>query len=64
MRDPNRIEKVVQLLNCFWHKDECADMRFWQMLSYLGGKIFDETKCQDFFFLEDDEFENFFEENT
>lgn len=58
-RDPNRIDKVLALLRRFWQKDECVDMRFWQMLSYLGGKVFDKTACPDFFYLEDDEFENF-----
>lgn len=61
MRDPKRIDNVLALLRRFWHKDESKDMRFWQMMSYLGAKVFDETKCSDFFYLEDDEFEKILE---
>lgn len=59
MRDVKRIRRITELLVKFWHRPECQDMRFWQMMSYLGAKVFDETKCSDFFYLEDDEFESF-----
>ena len=56
MRDVKRIYRILNYLNIFWNRPECQDMRFWQMMSYLGAKVFDETKCSDFFYLEDDEF--------
>lgn len=59
MRDIKRICRILNYLNIFWNRPECQDMRFWQMMSYLGAKVFDETKCSDFFYLEDDEFESF-----
>lgn len=59
MRDIRRIRRITELLVKFWNRPECQDIRFWQMMSYLGAKVFDETKCSDFFYLEDDEFENF-----
>lgn len=59
MRDIRRIRRITELLVKFWNRSECQDMRFWQMMSYLGAKVFDETKCSDFFYLEDDEFESF-----
>ena len=59
MRDIKRIRSITELLVKFWNRPESQDMRFWQMMSYLGAKVFDETKCSDFFYLEDDEFESF-----
>ena len=59
MRDIKRICRILNYLNIFWNRPECQDMRFWQMMSYLGGEVFDEIKCSDFFYLEDDEFESF-----
>ena len=58
MRDVKRIYRILNYLNIFWNRPECQDMRFWQMMSDLGAKVFDETKCPDFFYLGDDEFES------
>lgn len=59
MRDIKRIRRITELLVKFWHRPECQDMRFWQMISYLSGEVYKHRQIQDFFFLEDDEFENF-----
>ena len=58
MRDVKRIYRILNYLNIFWNRPECQNMRFWQMMSYLGAKVFDETKYPDFFYLGDDEFES------
>lgn len=57
MRDIKRICRILNYLNIFWHRPECQDMRFWQMLNYLSGEVYKHSKIQDFFYLEDDEFE-------
>lgn len=59
MRDIRRIRRITELLVKFWNRPECQDMRFWQMISYLSGEVYKHRQIQDFFFLEDDEFENF-----
>lgn len=59
MRDIRRIRRITELLVKFWNRPECQDMRFWQMISYLSGEVYKHRQVQDFFFLEDDEFENF-----
>ena len=59
MRDIRRIRRITELLIKFWNRPECQDMRFWQMISYLSGEVYKHRQVQDFFFLEDDEFENF-----
>lgn len=59
MRDVKRIRRITELLVKFWNRPECQDMRFWQMISYLSGEVYKHRQIQDFFFLEDDEFENF-----
>lgn len=59
MRDVKRIRRITELLVKFWNRPECQDMRFWQMISYLSGEVYKHRQVQDFFFLEDDEFENF-----
>lgn len=59
MRDIKRIRRITELLVKFWNRPECQDMRFWQMISYLSGEVYKHCQVQDFFFLEDDEFENF-----
>lgn len=59
MRDIKRIRRITELLVKFWNRPECQDMRFWQMISYLSGEVYKHRQIQDFFFLEDDEFENF-----
>lgn len=59
MRDIRRIRRITELLIKFWNRPECQDMRFWQMISYLSGEVYKHRQIQDFFFLEDDEFENF-----
>lgn len=64
MRDLMRIYRIGDLLVKFWNRPECQDMRFWQMLSYLAGEVYKEYKCEDFFYLEDDEFENILKKNT
>ena len=46
MRDVKRIYRILNYLNIFWNRPECQDMRFWQMMSYLGAKVFDETSVQ------------------
>ena len=58
MRDIKRIYRITELLVKFWFRSECQDMRFWQMLSYLAGEVYKEYPREDFFYLEDDEFEN------
>lgn len=57
MRDIKRIYRITELLVKFWNRPECQDMRFWQMLSYLAGEIYKLSPRNDFFYLEDDEFE-------
>lgn len=59
MRDVKRIRRITELLVKFWNRPECQDMRFWQMISYLSGEVYKHRQIQDFFFLEDNEFENF-----
>ena len=59
MRDIRRIRRITELLIKFWNRPECQDMRFWQMISYLSGEVYKHRQIQDFFFLEDDEFESF-----
>ena len=59
MRDIRRIRRITELLIKFWNRPECQDMRFWQMISYLSGEVYKHRQVQDFFFLEDDEFESF-----
>lgn len=59
MRDIKRIRRITELLVKFWNRPECQDMRFWQMISYLSGEVYKHRQVQDFFFLEDDEFESF-----
>lgn len=59
MRDIKRIRRITELLVKFWNRPECQNMRFWQMISYLSGEVYKHRQVQDFFFLEDDEFENF-----
>lgn len=59
MRDVKRIRRITELLVKFWNRPECQDMRFWQMISYLSGEVYKHRQIQDFFFLEDDEFESF-----
>lgn len=59
MRDIRRIRRITELLVKFWNRPECQDMRFWQMISYLSGEVYKHRQIQDFFFLEDDEFESF-----
>lgn len=59
MRDIRRIRRITELLVKFWNRPECQDMRFWQMISYLSGEVYKHRQVQDFFFLEDDEFESF-----
>lgn len=59
MRDIKRIRRITELLVKFWNRPECQDMRFWQMISYLSGEVYKHRQIQDFFFLEDDEFESF-----
>lgn len=58
MRDIRRIRRITELLVKFWNRPECQDMRFWQMISYLSGEVYKHRQVQDFFFLEDDEFES------
>ena len=58
MRDIRRIRRITELLVKFWNRPECQDMRFWQMISYLSGEVYKHRQIQDFFFLEDDEFES------
>ena len=59
MRDIRRIRRITELLVKFWNRPECQDMRFWQMISYLSGEVYKHRQIQDFFYLEDDEFESF-----
>ena len=59
MRDIRRIRRITELSVKFWNRPECQDMRFWQMISYLSGEVYKHRQVQDFFFLEDDEFESF-----
>lgn len=59
MRDIRRIRRITELLIKFWNRPECQDMRFWQMISYLSGEVYKHRQVQDFFYLEDDEFESF-----
>lgn len=59
MRDIRRIRRITELLVKFWNRPECQDMRFWQMISYLSSEVYKHRQVQDFFFLEDDEFESF-----
>lgn len=51
MRDPQRIQRIIKLLEVVWEKH--PDWRLCQLISNLKG-----CGIQDLFFLEDDELES------
>lgn len=58
MRDPKRINNFCDELKSVWHR--VPDWRFGQLMSNVIG-AYAETTGKDVFFVEDDEFMEFFE---
>ena len=56
MRDINRIDKLQGLITEYWKLPQHNDMRYFQFVSYLTGKIMEFTGKNDLFFIEDDIF--------
>jgi uncharacterized protein YihD (DUF1040 family) len=50
MRDINRIDKLLDLLNVYWHKH--PDLRLGQLIYSINNEL---TKSDDVFNIEDDE---------
>lgn len=54
MRDPKRIDRIIELLRAYWHT--YPDLRFFQMILALEKRLFEEETIN-LFFLEDEDFE-------
>jgi len=63
MRDPKRIDEILQVLKNIWIKN--PDTRFFQLIYILQNRFSTENNnneykiSDDFFYLEDDKFLNF-----
>lgn len=56
MRNPERIDRMTELINRIWHK--YPDMRFWQIINIL--EFPEELRGKDLFYVEDDVWEEIF----
>lgn len=56
MRNPERINRMTELINKIWHK--YPDMRFWQIINIL--EFPEELRGKDLFYVEDDVWEEIF----
>lgn len=56
MRNPERINRMTELINKIWHK--FPDMRFWQIINIL--EFPEELRGNDLFYVEDDIWEDIF----
>lgn len=57
MRNPERIDKLTELINRIWH--HYPDLRFWQIINIL--KFPKELIGKDLFYVEDDVWETIFQ---
>lgn len=62
MRDPARINRILERLKEHWHKH--PDQRFWQILFNANRYLYGEETMmiRDPYYIEDDEFEKVMEE--